>query len=147
MKIDIFKPILLALITFSIYSCSNSEMPYSENSSEKVINNHPVYKEYERESELITLCNSLNIETKNTEMILLPSNWCMQCKLEGVKIIDSLKGVYILHDANDECPAQDSTQQCISYNYDKASKLGLLKAYTQHIKIVDGHVNYYKPYY
>lgn len=98
---------------------------------------------FEGEEYFINYLNDNGVNTDSSKVFLLPSMYCLDCKKEGLLFLDSLIDVTVLYDFNDVCPKMGNDgYECCGYDYEKFTKKGLAKSYSQYIKIKNDKIYY-----
>jgi hypothetical protein len=118
------------IFLFTIYSCSKLD---KNDKNELHTENKNVKSKslYEREDELIEILKVYNIPTNNSTVVLMPPTKCSACKLGALRVLDSMKNVYILAADSAVYTTQHKSQKLILYDPAIINNKGLVKLYSE----------------
>ena len=102
---------------------------------------------FEREKELIQLCELKKIDLKNTLLIMVPPSFCAACVKSAQEEVDKTdQALTYLHSSVNECYAKAGQRvSCVPYEQKEAADLGLIYAYPIKFELRDGEVVSYTP--
>jgi hypothetical protein len=103
-----------------------------------------IIKAFDKEKELIQFLNKLNIDTMQSDIIMLPATNCRACLLGDISFIDSMPNAIVLSLDNEDCPKNLTTQKCIQYSNELAADYGMIRFYLQYFKIEKGRIKTYR---